>query len=921
MQVVHDAEIVSEVVPPESPVPDNPIVMEGMLRKKASNVYVRTSPKWNVRYFTLRGNVLNYYKQKKHIIPRGEYILNSSCSVSDVFLEFSKDKKQGNENHADPPGTGVINTVQTHSSAKVKKSDTKTTIFADQNQLDSNVYDELPPNRVLTGNMSEDSSDNIRYCVKLTWSNDITINEENELYQTNGTEDSLSDNESPHDSGPQRHYAGQIELHSYRQQLQVETKDLVIKRAQRKRRKNMVAKGGQYAAMFGAAVTATAVTSGVGLGFLFVVSAVSAAAGGSVATQRIFKKGKRAIHTLVISGSSEEEMEKWKAALEVAVSGETVENETWVGLFREEGRSTTTCLLPTAAANNATIPAQSGRRNKKIEFYEGCMRWRPLEGGWAMLMGSGTQGLRIFQEEEHNVPKLGSKFFSGQLSVRDKPCPALKAQLIVNATPLNAFMCLMSYSRLDHTPLNQSCHPRSQQRASFRIIETFDDHMDIIHLVFRPIYLFPSWTHPRDFCLRRYWRYDDDGSYVVCYDSCVNPACDPEPAYTRGELHGVFTIAPRKRRSSSSPECMLTYCVQVDPRGWVPTMSIPYLASQSYAEAFAVSALMQMIDVKDALDRDRFVPISLDALPQRSSSHKEESDDDSDTQVPNKSDGVETDRFDDHQNYDFFYANNEAARDTTSLPSPLGIASFPSTLDKSQWAEPDANSFVVRGRTYKQDKVKINAGDSVFRLIAVDLVCVDAPIFTGMCAHPKERVQQALAKGDEGDMPPYIVAINILCPGPPFYHIVIYYAVTDLGDIDGSKNTPFSKLAKEFFFGDSDKFRNNTFKLIPQIVEGNFIVRKAVGSTPAISGTKLAHTYIKGHRFFELIIDVGSSAVAAGGTRISLAYASSLKIDLAFILQGVDESTLPERVMGCVRFKNVDFNKELRFVKEIDDLE
>jgi len=202
-----------------------------------------------------------------------------------------------------------------------------------------------------------------------------------------------------------------------------------------------------------------------------------------------------------------------------------------------------------------------------------------------------------------------------------------------------------------------------------------------------------------------------------------------------------------------------------------------------------------------------------------------------------------------------------------------------------------------------------------------------------------------LAKRNDGDMPPYVFAINFAFPGPPFYHLVIYYAVPDLSDIDGSKNTPFSKLAKQFFFGNSDEFRNNTFKLIPQIIEGNFLVRKAVGSTPAITGTKLTQIYIKGDRFFELIIDVGSIAVAAGVGRLCLGYVSfaailyfhlhfpkdlnifplnyqakTLKVDIAFILQGDDESTLPEQVMGCCRLKNVEF-KGLRLVEGVDDFE
>ena len=50
-----------------------------------------------------------------------------------------------------------------------------------------------------------------------------------------------------------------------------------------------------------------------------------------------------------------------------------------------------------------------------------------------------------------------------------------------------------------------------------------------------------------------------------------------------------------------------------------------------------------------------------------------------------------------------------------------------------------------------------------------------------------------------------------------------------------------AELCKQFFFcGKHDRFRVGTSKQIPTIFEGNFVV-KAVGSTPALMGTKLAH--------------------------------------------------------------------------------
>lgn len=61
-----------------------------------------------------------------------------------------------------------------------------------------------------------------------------------------------------------------------------------------------------------------------------------------------------------------------------------------------------------------------------------------------------------------------------------------------------------------------------------------------------------------------------------------------------------------------------------------------------------------------------------------------------------------------------------------------------------------------------------DAGSSIFRLIAADVIETDIPILNGMCLHPTERVQLALARekkakltGEPSDMPPFIFCVNI----------------------------------------------------------------------------------------------------------------------------------------------------------------
>jgi hypothetical protein len=152
-----------------------------------------------------------------------------------------------------------------------------------------------------------------------------------------------------------------------------------------------------------------------------------------------------------------------------------------------------------------------------------------------------------------------------------------------------------------------------------------------------------------------------------------------------------------------------------------------------------------------------------------------------------------------------------------------------------------------------------------------------------MCNHPEERVQQCLqaerAKRPGAVLPPFVFCVNITVPGKTCYHLVMYYAVDDFSlirPIERGENcaSPFRELASRFFFGPSNEFRDSTFKLIPRIVKGNFLVKKAVGSKPTILGKRLKQHYIQNDRFFELIIDVGSNDIAKSVVGLSCGYVS-----------------------------------------------
>lgn len=714
-------------------------------------------------------------------------------------------------------------------------------------------------------------------------------------------------------------------------------------RKEKKEHRKKLVEGTKLAVAAGTVAGVGVLTAGVGLAAGLVFLGAAAAAGGTAGVAEAgFKRKWQKSGKLTIASTSFEEAKLWKSTLDACLESESLKDSTWGQLFVADGRKTSIALMPHDLEISASrsrdgiesTPSQELAQSGALELPKGQSRlffrdrnfpgvaqarWRPLEGGWTSFLGPGAQSLRILREEKIRVERTSEKV--ARLAISGSTCTPLKTQVVLKAPPLDAFMCLMSYARLPQWPKEGPVTPNSGQSASFRVVENIDDHTDIVHLICRKLYLFPSWTEPRDFVLFRYWRYEQDGSYTICYESIEHASCPPRPDFVRGDMHQAYTIAPlknfEKRRANTAlpggQECLLTAVVQVDPQGWIPSCPISFLANQSYADAFGISALLQILDVRDAIEHDRFIDISPDFQLSAPSSGKPKND----------TSAQEQSRSNDFVNYDLRYASRERCDSIRLDASLAGLGSRPPPLNYQKWAEPDANSFLVRGPTYKTNRVKINAGTSIGRLVAVDLVAVDKPLLTGMSTHPSERIQLGLERerrmkemGKESDMPPFIFMVNILLPGPPPYHAVYYYAVDDMSTIDGTNGTGSSRLCQKFLFGDSDEFRDKTFKLIPQIVEGNFVVRKAVGSTPAIMGTKLQQSYVRSSRYMEVILNCGSSAVASGVIRLSLGYAKTLVVDMGFLLEADEEEYLPERIFGCVRMKKPEFGSLLRKVQD-----
>lgn len=483
------------------------------------------------------------------------------------------------------------------------------------------------------------------------------------------------------------------------------------------------------------------------------------------------------------------------------------------------------------------------------------------------------EAVRILHQVEYQSEDSFDKIFSANRSKAQvvaattaAAVPCMRCNIPMKGTMADTFATIMNFYKARRPGIV----------TSLSVVQVMDNNTDIIHMKFEPLYLEFTWTAPRDFCLVRYWRENEDGSYVICYNTTTHEDCPMVDGYVRGELHASYVIAPpnpaakRKAKNSTSSsardvglvededstECLLIFICQLDPKGWIPY-------SWGYKHLFLQHVMLHVIDIRDSLEDRRFLSIHFDTAEHGVHSSRAE--------------GESKER-------------KENKVSITNCP--------PWILPEDMWGEPDASLFKVRGATYNSDKVKVSSQPSLFKLLGIDLIETPDTHFN-IAAHPTNRVALAKARGEDA----YTLVFNICVPGPPFLSFVMYWAMDrDVINAD----TPFGRIAKPFFEGSNDDFRNNRFKLIPKVVDGNMVIKMAVKDTPTLLGNKLKQYYHRADHYFEIDVDIGSSSVARNVVGLALGYAKNIIVDMALCLQGNDGDELPEVIMCTCATVHVD---------------
>ncbi|KAH9686935.1 protein ENHANCED DISEASE RESISTANCE 2 [Citrus sinensis] len=494
---------------------------------------------------------------------------------------------------------------------------------------------------------------------------------------------------------------------------------------------------------------------------------------------------------------------------------------------------------------------------------------------------------------------------------------AMKAVGVVEASCEEIFELVMS---MDGTRYEWDC---SFQYGS--LVEEVDGHTAILYHRLQ-LDWFPMFVWPRDLCYVRYWRRNDDGSYVVLFRSREHENCGPQPGYVRAHVEsGGFNISPLKPRNGR-PRTQVQHLMQIDLKGW----GVGYLSMFQQHCLFqmlnSVAGLREWFAQTDERSAHPRIPVMVNMASASVSSKKNQNLQDSLIHPSSSLDqlnagsrhSVMMDEYSD-EDEEFQLAESEQEANEKKIENDfkrtvaaleeeqadqIDLSCFSGNLrhddrDNARdcWKLSDGNNFRVRSKHFCYDKTKIPAGKHL-----MDLVAVDWFKDTKRMDHVARRQGCAAQVASEKGL--FSLIFNLQVPGSTHYSMVFYFVTRQL--VMGS-------LLQRFVDGD-DEFRNSRLKLIPSVPKGSWIVRQSVGSTPCLLGKAVDCNYIRGPKYLEvnalgisiIDVDIGSSTVANGVLGLVIGVITTLVVDMAFLVQANTTDELPERLIGAVRVSHIE---------------
>lgn len=216
----------------------------------------------------------------------------------------------------------------------------------------------------------------------------------------------------------------------------------------------------------------------------------------------------------------------------------------------------------------------------------------------------------------------------------------------------------------------------------------------------------------------------------------------------------------------------------------------------------------------------------------------------------------------------------------------------------SEIDESDCKNFMIR---YTKDEngniIKQQSTGSVFKLIGA-YKCSDLnKLFLGNIGHIVKN------NNIETNTNEFIFSVNFLTQviNNQYDSYIIYFKCDKSNILSDERFT-------NFFTDETmpNEDRNNILKLIPNIVDGNMIVKMAVKNTPCLIGNKIKTTYVLKQNYFEVCMDTSTSSSSRHIVQLVAGYSKNIVVDIGFCLQ----TELPEKMLCVCRFNKYDCTKE-----------
>ncbi|XP_077238035.1 ENHANCED DISEASE RESISTANCE protein (DUF1336) isoform X2 [Tasmannia lanceolata] len=460
--------------------------------------------------------------------------------------------------------------------------------------------------------------------------------------------------------------------------------------------------------------------------------------------------------------------------------------------------------------------------------------------------------------------------------------------------------------------------------GDLELIDSVNGHYDVVYGTFDPKYL-SGWHSKSDFVFSRQWFRGQDGTYTILQFPAVHKKRPTRSGYRREKIN-PSTWEIRRLNPSSTPnadKCLVTLILEIHSSSWGSWKTRYYSKFEEtipYAFLCQVAGLREYFGANPALKFDSSTTIvhsktSSDSIVSgpfedpdskdefydaiaAESSEDEDSDDDLELsaggklKLKNVSWAIASLAL---KRNSALVANNEL--DSRIPPTSVDTSQFHGSMrqgkaetDTNCWSAPGGEGFMIRGNTYLKDCSKVIGGDPLLKLLAVDWFKADVNI-DRISLHPK-----CLVQSEAGKKLPFILVINLEVPAKPNYSLVLYYGA----DRPINQGSLLSK-----FVNGTDAFRNARFKLIPRIVEGYWMVKRAVGTKACLLGKAVTCKYLRKDNFLEIDVDIGSSSVARSIIGLVLGYVTSIVVDLAILIEAREENELPEYILGAVRLNRV----------------